>query len=406
MNEAGRHPDGCRPALFVGCSGVTGSGTWRCAPRAARSWPGRWAGRRTAGAAPRGSCRAAGRCGGGGRRPARSADGAGAIRRSPADMAAGRLAAGRRRRHGRAAPPRLRGQLLGLALGQQHRHLVGGEQPGQAEVLLLLGRAGLRAAVPNEAPSKITWSSSAVADSASKRFVQLAAGVLGLLRPLQQLVVEPVRVLAARRARGRAAASISLASPSRCGTLGRNTLAVSPGRRARTNRPIAWAKYSGVEALVAYTPTDSRGMSTPSDTIRTATSQRSLGRRRTSAIRADAPASSESTTTAFSPVIRSSSRAYARAVCLVAGDDQAAGVGHAAGPQHLQAGVGGPQHLRHPVAGRVQRGTPRLRDQVLASSARRGGRPARRRRWCASGSRPSRPGRCTGRTTPSRSASA
>ena len=51
-------------------------------------------------------------------------------------------------------------------------------------------------------------------------------------------------------------------------------LAVSPGRRDRTNRPIAWAKNSGVDALVAYTPTASRGTSTPSDTIRTATSQR------------------------------------------------------------------------------------------------------------------------------------
>src|SRR3712207_7764208 len=41
-----------------------------------------------------------------------------------------------------------------------------------------------------------------------------------------------------------------------CGTLGRNTVAVSPERRARTNRPMAWAKYSGGDALVAYTPTD------------------------------------------------------------------------------------------------------------------------------------------------------
>jgi hypothetical protein len=46
-------------------------------------------------------------------------------------------------------------------------------------------------------------------------------------------------------------ASSSLASPSSTGTLGTNTDAVSPGRRDRTNRPTAWAKNSGVEALVA-----------------------------------------------------------------------------------------------------------------------------------------------------------
>ena len=51
-------------------------------------------------------------------------------------------------------------------------------------------------------------------------------------------------------------------------------LAVSPRRRARTNRPTACAKYSGVETLVAKTPTASRGTSTPSETIRTATIQR------------------------------------------------------------------------------------------------------------------------------------
>ncbi len=46
-------------------------------------------------------------------------------------------------------------------------------------------------------------------------------------------------------------ASSSLASCSRLGTDGKKMLAVSPGRRDRTNRPMACAKYSGVEALVA-----------------------------------------------------------------------------------------------------------------------------------------------------------
>ena len=100
-------------------------------------------------------------------------------------------------------------------------------------------------------------------------------------------------------------ASISLASSSSTGTLGRNTLAVSPGRRARTNRPTACAKNNGVDALVAYTPTASRGTSTPSDTIRTATSQRDCVAAN-SAIRPDAFGSSESTTVGCSPVITSS----------------------------------------------------------------------------------------------------
>ncbi len=78
-------------------------------------------------------------------------------------------------------------------------------------------------------------------------------------------------------------------------------LAVSPGRRDRTNRPIACAKNSGVDALVAYTPTASRGTSTPSDTIRTATSQR-LVPAENSAMRAEEPGSSESTTVGVSPV--------------------------------------------------------------------------------------------------------
>lgn len=54
--------------------------------------------------------------------------------------------------------------------------------------------------------------------------------------------------------------------------------------------------------VVAYTPTASRGTSTPSDTMRTATIQRSLLPLKSS-IRLDAPASSESTRVALLPVI-------------------------------------------------------------------------------------------------------
>ena len=45
--------------------------------------------------------------------------------------------------------------------------------------------------------------------------------------------------------------SISAACSSSVGTDGRNTDAVSPRARARTKRPTAWAKNSGVEVVVA-----------------------------------------------------------------------------------------------------------------------------------------------------------
>ena len=45
--------------------------------------------------------------------------------------------------------------------------------------------------------------------------------------------------------------SISEAKPSSAGTEGRKTDAVSPRPRARTKRPTAWAKNSGVEVRVA-----------------------------------------------------------------------------------------------------------------------------------------------------------
>jgi len=96
------------------------------------------------------------------------------------------------------------------------------------------------------------------------------------------------------------------------GTEGRNTDAVSPRRRARTNRPTPWAKNSAVDTLVAYTPTASRGMSTPSDTIRTATIHRSP-EVANAEIFLLAALSSDSTSTGRWPVSPRSSAAYARA---------------------------------------------------------------------------------------------
>ncbi len=64
--------------------------------------------------------------------------------------------------------------------------------------------------------------------------------------------------------------------------------------------------------VVAYTPTASRGTSTPSETIRTATIQRSSDSANFE-IFLLAPASSESTTVGCLPVIRFRMAAYARA---------------------------------------------------------------------------------------------
>ena len=59
---------------------------------------------------------------------------------------------------------------------------------------------------------------------------------------------------------------------------------------------------------MAYTPTASRGTSTPSDTIRTATIQRAVDEANAEIFR-DAVGSSDSTTTGRSPLIRRNSAA-------------------------------------------------------------------------------------------------
>ena len=115
--------------------------------------------------------------------------------------------------------------------------------------------------------------------------------------------------------------------------------------------------------VVAYTPTASRGTSTPSDTIRTATIQRSSLPLKSS-MRWDAPASSDSTRVALLPVISRISLAYARAESWSEAMTRRAGVRDGL-PDLGQPLVGGAQHVRHPLAARVQRGTPGLADRVL-----------------------------------------
>ena len=83
-------------------------------------------------------------------------------------------------------------------------------------------------------------------------------------------------------------------------------------RVQRTRRPVAWRKNSSVTVLVANTPTRSRGMSTPSETMRTATIQGCSPSAKCS-MRADAVGSSLTTRVACTPWRRRSSSTMPRA---------------------------------------------------------------------------------------------
>ena len=242
---------------------------------------------------------------------------------------------------------------------------------------------------PNEAPSKITWSSSAVADSASNDWV--SSSLACSLRWAAARSSSSVRDLHAR-ARGRAAAPSRW--PARAGArrwAGRCSPSHPCAGPARSG-PTAWAKNSGVEALVAYTPTDSRGMSTPSETIRTATSQRCwpIGEVGDPLRGAGVVGEHHDRLLAGDGLQQLGVRPGGRPVGR---DDQPGRVRNATGPLDLQPRVRRPQHLRHPVAGRVQRGPPGVGHHVAGHRLARGARPARRRPRCASASPPSRPGR-------------
>ena len=71
-------------------------------------------------------------------------------------------------------------------------------------------------------------------------------------------------------------------------------------RVQRTRRPTAWRKNSSVVVVVANTPTRSRGMSTPSETMRTATIHGSVPAAKRE-MWFDASGSSEVATTARTP---------------------------------------------------------------------------------------------------------
>ena len=134
-------------------------------------------------------------------------------------------------------------------LVEQHRHLVGGEQAGQPEVLLLLGRAGpapaCRTRRRRRSPGPARRSRTAPRSACSSS----PLGLLGPLRPLQQLVVEPVRVL--RRAEDVVALGLHLAGQAEqvrhAGQEDRGRLARrgGPGRTGRSpgRRTAAWRRW-------------------------------------------------------------------------------------------------------------------------------------------------------------------
>ncbi len=78
--------------------------------------------------------------------------------------------------------------------------------------------------------------------------------------------------------------------------------------------------------MVAYTPTRRRGISTPSETIRTATSHSSVLAAKP-AMRSDADGSSEVTSTGVTWKRQVSTSRDRSRVLLVGGDDQAASIG-------------------------------------------------------------------------------
>ena len=280
--------------------------------------------------------------------------------------------------------------LPGLPLLQQQLHLVGLQQAGDAEVVLLLLAARVRLHAELGAVVQHPVEDGVGLQRLEGQHV-LLAGVLVLLAvrprraapPRTRRTGPPRPPSSACRGRGRARPPSRWRSRAASGSVGRNTDAVSPRRRDRTKRPTAWAKNSGVEIVVAYTPTARRGTSTPSDTMRTATIQRSsLVAELVDPLRG-AGVVGEHERSAFVAGDLPDQLGVRAGGVLVGGDDQAAGVRDALADLG-QPLVGGAQHVGHPLAARVERGAPGLARSRPWSWARRAGRRSRRRPWCAS----------------------
>ena len=125
---------------------------------------------------------------------------------------------------------------------------------------------------------------------------------------------KPPRPRPGAAARGGAPARRSRRGRAGPGRPGRTASSAPPARPGivRTNRPTICRNTSGVLAAVAYTPTRSRGMSTPSETMFTATIHGSLERVNSASLAA-ARGSACRTTTGLRPVASLSSAAIRRA---------------------------------------------------------------------------------------------
>ena len=158
--------------------------------------------------------------------------------------------------------------------------------------------------------------------------------------------------------------SISEAKPSRGGTDGRNTDAVSPRLRARTKRPTACAKNSGVDGRGRVDADRQPGYvdALGDHPDRDHPAVLAVGERRRSS---STPVfSSDRTTVGASPRDLPQQLGVGAGGVLVGRDDQAARVGHV--PAYLREPlVGRRQHRRDPRPARVERGAQRLRGEVL-----------------------------------------
>ena len=151
----------------------------------------------------------------------------------------------------------LRCGALALALGQQLAHLVGLEQARDAEeVHLLLGADVHLPSWPNSAPSKSTrskWAcepSASNGSSAARRRRDSPAWACAS-RSFSAAKMSSSSVIRRPSTWSRCDLELGGVGQQVSATDGRNTDAVSPRPRARTKRPTAWAKNSGVEVVVA-----------------------------------------------------------------------------------------------------------------------------------------------------------
>src|SRR5699024_8080409 len=138
--------------------------------------------------------------------------------------------------------------------------------------------------------------------------LQLVGGLLAAIGLLQRGLIQPGELVAGVGASVEDVVALLL-DGRRVGHQDRHrgqehTGGLASGARAHET-PYGLCEDHGVPVEVAYTPTASRGTSTPSETMRTATIHRS-SEAENSSIRCPAPTSSDSTTVGACPLISSS----------------------------------------------------------------------------------------------------